>query len=81
MGPERTLGEALTDRLMAGPETQKALGARLGVSQAQISKWKTGSALPSGTYDLGLARFLGIEIDEYDRLIGGTRRKKAPPTE
>ena len=76
---ERTLGDALTERLEAGTETQDELVTRLGASQSQISKWKTGLGIPKGTHDLRLMDFLEVGIEEYDRLIGAGRRKRKPP--
>ena len=44
--------------------TQIELSARVGVTQAALSAWEIGMAMPSLTNTVRLADALGISIDE-----------------
>ena len=44
--------------------SQEELGARLGVSRQAVSKWETGTADPSTSNLLALAKLFGVRPEE-----------------
>ena len=49
--------------------SQEELGARLGVSRQAVSKWETGTADPSTSNLLALAKLFGISAEELLRSV------------
>ncbi len=56
----RSLGEVLRERRQAAGLTQEWVAEQLGVSRQAVSKWETGSAEPSTSNLLALAKLYGI---------------------
>ena len=57
--------------------SQEELGARLGVSRQAVSKWETGTADPSTSNLLALAKLFGVSAEELLQSV----EKSAPNTE
>ena len=61
---KKTLGEALkshrTDRKM----TQEFVAESLGVSRQAVSKWENGTADPSTSKLIALAKLFGVSVEE-----------------
>ena len=66
----RTLGEALKKHRMERNMTQEFVAEALGVSRQAVSKWETGTADPSTSNLLALAKLFGIPAEELLREIG-----------
>ena len=49
--------------------TQEELGARLSISRQAVSKWETGTADPSTSNLLALAKLFGISAEELLRSV------------
>jgi len=49
------------------------LAHKLGIEQGQVSKWDSGSAIPSAAYIAGLALALGVPTD---RLLEGLAHRE-----
>ncbi len=57
----RSLGEVLRERRQAAGLTQEWVAEQLGVSRQAVSKWETGSAEPSTSNLLALAKLYAID--------------------
>ena len=57
--------------------TQEALGEKLGVSRQAVSKWETGTADPSTSNLLALAKLFGVSAEELLQSV----EKSAPDAE
>ena len=66
---KRTLGETLKAHRTRCQMTQEFEAEALGVSRQTVSKWENGSADPSTTNLLALAKLYGVEAEELLRGI------------
>lgn len=66
---KRTLGETLKDYRTRCQMTQEFEAESLGVSRQTVSKWENGSADPSTTNLLALAKLYGVAAAELLRGI------------
>lgn len=66
---KRTLGETLKAHRTRCQMTQEFVAESLGVSRQTVSKWENGSADPSTTNLLALAKLYGIAAEELLRGI------------
>lgn len=64
---KRTLGETLKEHRTRCRMTQKFEAEALGVSRQTVSKWENGSADPSTTNLLALAKLYGVPAEELIR--------------
>ena len=71
----RTLGEVLKAHRMRCQMTQEFVAEALGVSRQAVSKWETGTADPSTSNLLALAKLFGVPAEEL--LRAGRRRERA----
>ena len=62
--PRRTLGEVLNAHRMRCQMTQEFVAEALGVSRQAVSKWETGTADPSTSNLLALAKLFGVPAEE-----------------
>ena len=69
---KRTLGETLKTHRTRCQMTQEFEAEALGVSRQTVSKWENGSADPSTTNLLALAKLYGVEAEE---LLRGVENK------
>ena len=65
----RTLGEVLKAHRMRCQMTQEFVAEALGVSRQAVSKWETGTADPSTSNLLALAKLFGISAEELLRSV------------
>lgn len=63
----RTLGEVLKAHRMRCQMTQEFVAEALGVSRQAVSKWETGTADPSTSNLLALAKLFGVPAEELLR--------------
>ena len=61
---KRTLGETLKAHRTRCQMTQEFVAESLGVSRQAVSKWETGTADPSTSNLLALAKLFGISAEE-----------------
>ena len=66
---KRTLGETLKAHRTRCRMTQEFVAESLGVSRQTVSKWENGSADPSTTNLLALAKLYGVAAEELLRGI------------
>lgn len=66
---KRTLGENLKERRTQRHMTQEFVAEALGVTRQTVSKWENGSADPSTTNLLALAKLYGVAAEELLRGI------------
>ena len=66
----RSLGEVLRDHRVRCKMTQEFVAESLGVSRQAVSKWETGTADPSTSNLLALAKLFGISAEELLRNVG-----------
>lgn len=64
---KRTLGETLKEHRTRCRMTQEFEAEALGVSRQTVSKWENGSADPSTTNLLALAKLYGVSAEELIR--------------
>ena len=67
----RTLGEVLKAHRMRCQMTQEFVAEALGVSRQAVSKWETGTADPSTSNLLALAKLFGVPAEELLRETRG----------
>ena len=68
----RSLGEAIRAHRMERNMTQEFVAEALGVSRQAVSKWETGTADPSTSNLIALAKLLGTPPEELLReTLGG----------
>ena len=60
----KTLGEILKQHRMRCKMTQEFIAETLGVSRQAVSKWENGTAAPSTTNLMGMAKLFGVEAAE-----------------
>ena len=63
----RSLGEAIRAHRMERNMTQEFVAEALGVSRQAVSKWETGTADPSTSNLIALAKLLGVPAEELLR--------------
>ena len=68
----RTLGEVLKAHRMRCQMTQEFVAESLGVSRQAVSKWETGTADPSTSNLLALAKLFGVSAEELLRQVDRT---------
>ena len=73
----RTLGEVLKAHRMRCQMTQEFVAEALGVSRQAVSKWETGTADPSTSNLLALAKLFGVSAEELLRSV----EERAPERE
>ena len=65
----RSLGEVLKEHRVRCKMTQEFVAESLGVSRRAVSKWETGTADPSTSNLLALAKLFGISAEELLRSV------------
>ena len=65
----RSLGEVLKEHRVRCKMTQEFVAKSLGVSRQAVSKWETGTADPSTSNLLALAKLFGISAEELLRSV------------
>ena len=65
----RSLGEVLKDHRMRCSMTQEFVAEALGVSRQEVSKWENGTADPSTSNLLKLAKLYGISPEDLIRAV------------
>ena len=65
----RSLGEVLKEHRVRCKMTQEFVAESLGVSRQAVSKWETGTADPSTSNLLALAKLIGISAEELLRSV------------
>ena len=65
----RSLGEVLKENRVRCKMTQEFVAESLGVSRQAVSKWETGTADPSTSNLLALAKLIGISAEELLRSV------------
>ena len=73
----RTLGEVLKAHRMRCQMTQEFVAESLGVSRQAVSKWETGTADPTTSNLLALAKLFGVSAEELLRSV----EERAPERE
>lgn len=73
----RSLGEVLRDYRVRCKMTQEFVAESLGVSRQAVSKWETGTADPSTSNLLALAKLFGVSAEELLRSV----EERAPERE
>lgn len=73
----RSLGEVLKEHRVRCKMTQEFVAESLGVSRQAVSKWETGTADPSTSNLLALAKLFGISAEELLRSV----EQKGPEAE
>ena len=73
----RTLGEVLKEHRVRCKMTQEFVAESLGVSRQAVSKWETGTADPSTSNLLALAKLFGVSAEELLQSV----EKGAPDAE
>ena len=68
-----TLGQRISLYRKKLDISQEELGARLGVSRQAVSKWETGTADPSTSNLLALAKLFGVSAEELLRSVEKAR--------
>ena len=70
----RSLGEVLKEHRVRCKMTQEFVAESLGVSRQAVSKWETGTADPSTSNLLALAKLFGVSAEELLRSVEKARR-------
>ena len=65
----RSLGEVLKGHRVRCKMTQEFVAESLGVSRQAVSKWETGTADPSTSNLLALAKLFGVSAEELPRSV------------
>ena len=73
----RSLGEVLRDHRVRCKMTQEFVAESLGVSRQAVSKWETGTADPTTSNLLALAKLFGVSAEELLRSV----EERAPERE
>ena len=73
----RSLGEVLRDHRVRCKMPQEFVAESLGVSRQAVSKWETGTADPSTSNLLALAKLFGVSAEELLRSV----EERAPERE
>ena len=77
MREQQTLGRRIQEARKAAGLSQESLGERLGVSRQAVSKWETGTADPTTSNLLALAKLFGVSAEELLRSV----EERAPERE
>ena len=72
-----TTGEKIAALRREHKLSQEALGEKLGLSRQAVSKWETGTADPSTSNLLALAKLFGVSAEELLRSV----EERAPERE
>ena len=67
----RTLGEVLKTHRMRCQMTQEFVAEALGVSRQAVSRWETGTADPSTSNLIALAKLFGVPAEDLLRQTRG----------
>ena len=67
-----TTGEKIAALRREHKLSQEALGEKLGLSRQAVSKWETGTADPSTSNLLALAKLFGVSAEELLRQVDRT---------
>ena len=73
----RSLGEVLKEHRVRCKMTQEFVAESLGVSRQAVSKWETGTADPTTSNLLALAKLFGVSAEELLRSV----EERAPERE
>ena len=73
----RSLGEVLRDHRVRCKMAQEFVAESLGVSRQAVSKWETGTADPTTSNLLALAKLFGVSAEELLRSV----EERAPERE
>ena len=65
----KSLGEALKEERLRCQMTQEFVAERLGVSRQAVSKWENGTADPSTSNLLSLAKLYGVDAAQLLRAV------------
>ena len=65
----RSLGEVLKEHRLRCQMTQEFVAESLGVSRQAVSKWETGTADPTTSNLLALAKLFGVSAEELLRSV------------
>lgn len=68
----RSLGEVLKEHRVRCKMTQEFVAESLGISRQAVSKWETGTADPSTSNLLALAKLFGVSAEELLRQVDRT---------
>ena len=68
----KSLGEILKEERLRCQMTQEFVAESLGVSRQAVSKWETGTADPSTSNLLALAKLFGVSAEELLRQVDRT---------
>ena len=77
---KRTLGETLKAHRIQCHMTQEFVAESLGVSRQTVSKWENGSADPSTTNLLAVAKLYDVPAEELLREVERQGAASSPPT-
>ncbi|MBQ8238388.1 MAG: helix-turn-helix transcriptional regulator [Oscillospiraceae bacterium] len=66
----KSLGEALKEERLRCQMTQEFVAERLGISRQAVSKWENGTADPSTSNLLALAKLYGVDAADLLRSVG-----------
>ena len=69
----QTLGSRIAELRRKKNMTQEELAAELGVTPQAVSKWETGTADPSTSNLLALAKLFGVSAEELLRSVEKAR--------
>jgi len=65
----RTLGEALADEVLRRGTTRAEAARTLGTSGANVSRWISGTQIPTPQHHPALQRFLGVDRARFALLM------------
>ena len=68
-----SLGERIASYRKKAGYSQEGLAEQLGVSRQAVSKWETGTADPSTSNLLALAKLFGVSAEELLRSVEKAR--------
>ncbi len=72
----RSLGEVLKEHRVRCKMTPEFVAESLGVSRQAVSKWETGTADPSTSNLLALAKLFGVSAEELLRSVEKARSER-----
>lgn len=74
----RALGAELRDARKQARLSLRALAERLAVAKTQLNRWETGTSVPSPEHVASFLTALGVNGDEYERILEQARSTDAP---
>jgi len=80
-GIRRSLGEELREHRLRCKMTQEFVAESLGVSRQAVSKWENGSADPSTSNLLTLAKLYGVSPETLLQNVQAAPKKASEATE